>query len=73
MKKTLLLIATLSLVACGDQDNSVVDTAKAAQNLTYFQDAHGNCFAALNSGSRDGWLITSITAVPCDRTPGGGL
>lgn len=42
-------------------------TENLSGKITYFKDkSSGLCFGAINSGSADGYEITSLTCVPCD-------
>ncbi len=65
----LLTALVFALTACDGQENSVANTGEVTESLTYFKDQHGNCFAALNSRTYYGYRVTSIAAVPCERTP----
>lgn len=65
MTKILLFFIGLTLFGC--QYNEPTDTTELQSNLSYFKDHRTNlCFAALNSQSSNGYMVTSITCVPCD-------
>lgn len=56
------LIILAATVGC--QSNSIPDVVKPT-NIRYFHDVRTDlCFAATNS-QHEGWMITSITYVPC--------
>lgn len=57
-----------SMIACDTTDPVPKDRAvEAGRNLTYFRDERtGLCFAAVQSTSYYGYMVTSIANVPCE-------
>lgn len=69
MKKSIFIIS-LALIFFGCQSTEQTDTSEISDNLSYFKDSRtGLCFAAINSNTKDGWEVISITCVPCDSVP----
>jgi hypothetical protein len=63
--KKLFIISLLVLTACNAQVKSSKD---AASRITYFKDERtGLCFGQVVSSTADGWVVTSITTVPCEK------
>jgi hypothetical protein len=45
------------------------DVEQIKHELSYFKDEYGNCFASIGSMGSHGFVITSITSIPCERMP----
>lgn len=70
-KRTALIgasILTAVLAGCSIQDKTGQEkAAEIADKLTYMKDAHGVCYATIGSVSYGANVVTSITAVPCEK------
>lgn len=71
MRITLMLVVALALCGCtqpqtinpGDGDNAI-------SKITYSKDPKtGICFALLGSTGYSGYVIISLTTIPCDKMP----
>ena len=67
MKKIfLILILCFMILSCVEADYSTSNNINKVQNnMQYFKDKYGNCFAALSSYNSYG-IITSIATIPCN-------
>jgi len=63
-----VMVACMFLVAC--QDSEGFHTAPPAlnqDNIRYVKDNRtGLCFAAYNSATDEGYMVTSLSTVPCE-------
>ena len=63
MKKKLIILFIL-IASCSSE---IENSKQAEEEITYIKDGRTNlCFAQKTSYSADGYIITSITCVPCD-------
>lgn len=72
MKFALVLITLVLLCGCDSTHGPTIDkAAELANQLTYFKDTRtGLCYAAVQSMTNGGFMVTSITNVPCKTNPG---
>lgn len=71
IKRTALIGAsmlTAMLAGCSVQDKTSAEkAAEIANKLTYVKDKYGLCYATIGSYSYGANIVTSITAVPCEK------
>ena len=59
---------TAVLAGCSIQNKTSQEkAAEIADKLTYTKDRHGVCYATIGSISYAANVVTSITAVPCEK------
>ena len=62
-----VLIIFLALVVLGVKWNARVDETEKNENITYFKDKLGICYASLANYTYLGNMVKSITTVPCEK------
>lgn len=72
MKKLIMAILSVGCICLlsGCQMVEKTEEQKAAEivsKITYVKDTHGVCYATIGSYSYGANIITSITAVPCEK------
>lgn len=63
-----LVLVAVCLVGCdGGQAPSPVAVKTTAENIMYSRDSRsGLCFGVVTSHTSAGWMVVSITNVPCE-------
>ena len=79
MKRLMTLMALLALAGCMARDNPNSNfgvytkqdySAEEIKNdLLYFKDDYGNCYASIGSMGSHGFVNVAITTIPCERMP----
>ena len=73
MKNILIILAAVTLAGCGSPEQIMADRdnrIKAGRDnriseMSFVKHPNGLCFAITESRSRDGWMIASVTNIPC--------
>ena len=67
--KRLIIFTTLLLLAGCEMRIETKNAQQIKNEMVYFTDNYGNCFASIGSMGSHGFVTTSITAIPCENMP----
>ena len=67
--KTLFALTALVLLSGCEFRIETKNAQEIKNEMVYFEDKYGNCFASIGSMGSHGFVTTSIATIPCERMP----